>query len=168
MTQFHVTDTMGNLPMQSDLTLADIPSEMVYKLAVGLEEPDHIAEFYGVPEEKWTHLKAWPPLLKAVMAERSKLEAEGVTFKYKMRLLAEDSIEHAYRIAKSSNTPLPQVLEFAKLAAKLADMEPRQDRNVASGPGFSININLGGQTVSLSATKPLPPADVIDVEPNNE
>ena len=139
MSQFHVTDASGNLPLQQEFSLADVPSEMIYKLAVGLEEPDGVAHFYGIPEDKWARMKEWPPLIKAVLAERSKLDAEGVTFKYKMRLLAEDSIEHAYKIAKSSNTPLPQVLEFAKLAAKLADMEPKQDRAATTGTGFVIN-----------------------------
>lgn len=160
MSQFHV-----NLPLQHEFSLADVPSEMIYKLAVGMEEPDDVAHFYGIPADKWEHMKAWPPLIKAVLAERSKLDAEGVTFKYKMRLLAEDSLEHAYKIAKSSNTPLPQVLEFAKLAAKLADMEPKQDRSGAAGPGFTISINLPGQTVNLSATKSV---DVIDVEAKDE
>jgi hypothetical protein len=55
------------------------------------------------------------------------------------------------------------------MAAKLADMEPKQDRTATAGTGFVINIhNSGGQTVSVSTT-PLPkPVDVIDVEPTNE
>lgn len=165
MSQFHVTDPQGNLPLQHEFSLSDVPSEMIYKLAVGLEEPDAVASYFGIPEDKWAHMKEWPPLVKAVLAERSKLQDEGVTFKYKMRLLAEDSIEHAYRIAKSSNTPLPQVLEFAKLAAKLADMEPKTDRATTTAAGFVINIHTSTQTVSMT-TQPAQTksVDMIDVD----
>jgi hypothetical protein len=48
----------------------------------------------------------------------------------------------AHITTKSSETSLLQKLEFVKLGAKLADMEPKQNSQVQAGPGFSIVINL--------------------------
>jgi hypothetical protein len=56
--------------------------------------------------------------------------------------LVYDVFEQAYKFAKSSETSLLQKLEFVKLGAKLADMEPKQNSQVQAGPGFSIVINL--------------------------
>jgi hypothetical protein len=50
-----------------------------------------------------------------------------------------------------------QKLEFIKLGAKLADMEPRANTQVASGPGFSISINF---------STPKPDNKIIDITPD--
>jgi hypothetical protein len=73
---------------------------------------------------------------------KQNMKKSGFTFKVKARVLTEDVFEQAYKFAKSSETSLLQKLEFVKLGAKLADMEPKQNSQVQAGPGFSIVINL--------------------------
>jgi hypothetical protein len=119
-----------------------IPSEMVAEIAAGLEEPKDIAFRYGIVGQAWEDLKAWVPFQNAVAAQKAEYEKSGFTFKVKARVLTEDVFEQAYKFAKSSETSLLQKLEFVKLGAKLADMEPKQNSQVQAGPGFSIVINL--------------------------
>lgn len=119
-----------------------IPSEMVAEIAAGLEEPKDIAFRYGIVGTAWEDLKKWVPFQNAVAAQRAEYEKSGFTFKVKARVLTEDVFEQAYKFAKSSETSLLQKLEFVKLGAKLADMEPKQTTQTAAGPGFSIVINL--------------------------
>lgn len=120
----------------------DIPPELVLGIATGLEDAKDIAYRHGIVGAQWEALQKWKPFQDAVAKQRAELEANGFTFRLKAKLLTEDVFDEAYKIAKSNDTTLMQKLEFVKLGAKLADMEPKQTAQVASGPGFSISINF--------------------------
>ena len=134
------------------------PMDLVLQLATGLEEPDEVAERYGYTGEKWKQLKNWAPFQQAVRSQIAEFEKNGFTFKLKAKSLTEDVFEDAYRIARSNDATLLQKLEFIKLGAKLADMEPKANTQVAAGPGFSISINF-------STPKPEPKTITIDEQP---
>jgi hypothetical protein len=134
----------------------NVPSEMIAEIAAGLEDPKDIAFRYGIAGKVWTDLEKWVPFQNAVAAQKAEFEKSGYTFKVKAKVLTEDVFEDAYRIARANNTTLLQKLEFVKLGAKLADMEPKQNTQVQAGPGFSITINLGEA----------PKAKTIDVTPH--
>jgi hypothetical protein len=123
-----------------------IPSEMVAEIAAGLEDPKDIAFRYGIAGQAWESLTKWTPFQNAVAAQKAEYEKSGFTFKVKAKVLTEDVFEEAYRHAKSNHSTLLQKLEFIKVGAKLADMEPKSNQAVATGPGFSITINLGDST----------------------
>ena len=120
----------------------DIPQEMILAVAIGMEDPVDIAARYGFDSARWKALEAWKPFNDAVAKQRAELEQNGVTFRIKAKALTEDVFEDAYKIARSNDATLLQKLEFVKLGAKLGDMEPKASAQVASGPGFSITINL--------------------------
>lgn len=136
--------------------VVDIPPELIMGIATGLEDPKELAYRHGIVGVQWEQLCKWKPFLDAVAKQRAELEANGFTFRLKAKLLTEDVFDEAYKIAKSHETTLMQKIEFVKLGAKLADMEPKQSAQVASGPGFSISINFSG---------PPPEKKVIDVTP---
>lgn len=124
-------------------------------MAIGMEEPDQIASRYGFEGIEWRKLQAWKPFNDAVAKQKAELEQNGVTFRIKAKALTEDVFEDAYKIARSNDATLLQKLEFIKLGAKLGDMEPKASAQVASGPGFSITINI---------TDPPKKPEVVDVE----
>lgn len=124
-------------------------------MAIGMEEPDQIASRYGFEGIDWKKLQAWKPFNDAVAKQKAELEQNGVTFRIKAKALTEDVFEDAYKIARSNDATLLQKLEFIKLGAKLGDMEPKASAQVASGPGFSITINI---------TDPPKKPEVVDVE----
>lgn len=142
------------LPTQPQPAL-DIPQEMILAMAIGMEEPDQIASRYGFEGIDWRKLQAWKPFNDAVAKQKAELEQNGVTFRIKAKALTEDVFEDAYKIARSNDATLLQKLEFIKLGAKLGDMEPKASAQVASGPGFSITINI---------TDPPKKPEVVDVE----
>lgn len=133
----------------------DIPQEMILAMAIGMEEPDQIASRYGFEGIEWRKLQAWKPFNDAVAKQKAELEQNGVTFRIKAKALTEDVFEDAYKIARSNDATLLQKLEFIKLGAKLGDMEPKASAQVASGPGFSITINI---------TDPPKKQEVVDAE----
>lgn len=111
-------------------------------MAIGMEDADVIASRYGFEGKRWEALSAWKPFNDAVAKQRAELEQNGITFRIKAKTLTENVFEDAYKIARSNDATLLQKLEFIKLGAKLGDMEPKASAQVASGPGFSITINL--------------------------
>ena len=146
----------------------NIPSEMVAEIAAGLEDPADIAFRYGFAGQMWQDLKNWVPFQNAVAAQKAEYEKSGFTFKVKAKVLTEDVFEDAYKIARSSETSLLQKLEFVKLGAKLADMEPRPNAQVAAGPGFSITINLGETPKSVPIKGTIVPTSVTEILETNE
>ena len=133
----------------------DVPQEMILAIAIGMEEPSEIASRYGFDGDRWKVLSVWKPFLDAVAKQKAELEQNGITFRIKAKALTEDVFEDAYKIARSNDATLLQKLEFIKLGAKLGDMEPKASAQVASGPGFSITINI---------TDPPKKPEVVDVE----
>jgi hypothetical protein len=134
----------------------DVPQELILGIAVGMEDPDEVASRYGFDGARWERLQKWKPFNDAVAKQRSELEASGMTFRIKAKALTEDVFEDAYKIARSNDATLLQKLEFIKLGAKLGDMEPKTNTAIASGPGFSITINMGevskkSQNIDISA-----------------
>lgn len=133
------------------------PQELILNIAIGMEEPAVIAARYGIEGADWANLQAYRPFQIAVEKQKAELEASGLTFRVKAKALTEDVFEEAYKIARSNDATLMQKLEFIKLGAKLADMEPKANTQVAAGPGFSISINF---------STPKPENKVIDITPD--
>jgi hypothetical protein len=132
------------------------PQDMILSVAMGMEEPKDIASRYGYEGDDWDRLEKWKPFVDAVAKQRADLEANGWTFKALARGLTEHVFQEAYKVAAGNSATLMQKLEFVKLGAKLADMEPKANTQVASGPGFSISINF---------STPKPEHKVIDITP---
>lgn len=148
----------------------EIPSEMVAEIAAGLEEPRDIAFRHGIVGQAWIDLQKWVPFQNAVATQKAEFEKNGFTFKLKAKVLTEDVFEDAYRIARSQDSTLLQKLEFIKMGAKLADMEPKANAPVSTGSGFSITINLTSpsepKTIVMDA--PLEVTDATDVHTTSE
>ena len=152
-----IPEFLTSAPLPTPL---DIPAEMVVAIATGFEEPKEIAARYGFEGARWKQLSEWKPFLDAVAQQKAEFETNGNTFRLKAKVLTEDVFEDAYKIARSNDSTLMQKLEFVKLGAKLADMEPKASANVQSaGAGFSITINMGThKDVSKKA-------DIVDISP---
>lgn len=160
--------------MPTDLNLDELGSVEVYKpalspsqelimnVALGMEDAEVLAARYGIEGDDWEKLKNYKPFWMAVDKQRAELEASGLTFKIKAKALTEDVFEEAYKIARGHDATLMQKLEFIKLGAKLADMEPKANQQVASGPGFSISINFSTPKPDMSTKH-----EIIDITPEH-
>lgn len=133
----------------------DVKSEMVMEIACGMEDPLVIARRFGFTDVEFGALCQWPEFNRQVEAKKSELKASGHTFRLMAGWMAEDLAKELYRQAKGIDATLPQKHEVFKTFAKLADYEPKANAQVATGPGFSINI-----VFSDSAKK----AEPIDVQ----
>lgn len=156
----------------NDLTfknVIEIEPRMVLEIAMGLRNPQEIAEDYGFSEEQWISLKTHEPFVKQVDDKKAELKESGVTFKLKSALIAEELLESLYLKASAEDATLHAVLESLKFTSRAAGLDaPKQD-GVAAGSGFSINITIGGQAVKISGQhrpteEPQDESNIIDVE----
>lgn len=148
-----------------DPTTADVPQELIWHMAAGLEDPEIIAKRYGYEGPTWEKLKAHKPFQVAVAAQASEFEATGMTFKNKSKLIAADLLERLYAMARHRDASIVQVHDIFKTITKLADLEPKPEKNTNAdtGPRFSININLNGATAQPTTIDVTP----IQVEDNS-
>ena len=115
---------------------------MVTELAYGMEDPVDVAYRYGITASQFADLETHKPFLAEVAAKRAELERGGHTVKVKAAWMAENLLDDMYLRAKSADASINQVQESIKILAKLADLEPKGVQQVASGPGFSVVINI--------------------------
>ena len=86
--------------------------------------------------------------------ERRRMDGSLIRMKARMLLEAE-GLPAVFRMLKDGEVPGSLKLEANKFLMKLGDLEPKAAQQVATGPGFSININLGdtneSKTISVAA-----------------
>jgi len=139
-------------PPVSPARLLDVPDRMYVELATGLEEAKDVATRYGFTEDEITAFLAFKPFTDRIDAHRSQLQAEGITTKYKARMLYDALVEKLGVIALSDASTTGQKLDVAEHLAKVGDLLPKQNQPVATGPAFSININIPPMPETKSIT----------------
>lgn len=134
-------------------TETSIPPEMTRAIAMGMEDPSAIAARYGFIGAKWEKLQKWPPFLLTVANLRSEFEKSGVTFRLKAAMKADELADQVFVQAMSHETTLSQKMATLQYFAKMGDLEPKVDKASTPGEGFSISINLSGQSMTLTGTQ---------------
>lgn len=122
----------------------DIPPQLVWECAAGLEDPVLVAQRFGFEGEKWERLSQWPPFITAVQAQRSEFERNGMTFRLKAGLMAEEMMAMMFKQAVSVDSTVLQKLSVFNALTDVAGLKaPKVDANAGNAaPKFSITINI--------------------------
>lgn len=140
------------LPALTGQNFVHTDPKLIFEIALGLESPKALFERYGYTETQQNALMSNEFFRRQIEAKSSELKTTGVVFRTKAALAAEDILEDVYIEAKNPDTPLPQKLDALKFFAKAAGVDAVQQQGTAAG-GFSITLNLGDKTVTLSQEK---------------
>lgn len=123
----------------------DIPPQLVWECAAGLENPTDVAARFGFMGEKWERLQQWPPFIHAVQTQRAEFERNGMTFRLKAGLMAEEMMSQMFKQAIANDTSIMQKLSVFNSLVDVAGLKPDKkavDTNVQAAPKFSITINI--------------------------
>lgn len=123
----------------------DVPPQLVWECAAGLEDPADVAARFGFTGAKWERLSQWPPFIQAVQAQRAEFERNGMTFRLKAGLMAEEMMSQMFKQAISNDSTILQKLSVFNSLVDVAGLKPDKkavDANVQSAPKFSITINI--------------------------
>lgn len=141
---------------QIRVSMPRIPAEMVNSIALGMEDELVVAARHGFSFEEYQRVRSLKAFQVAVEAQRAEFQKNGLVFKVKRAMQADDLFDDIF-VAAKGNATLVQKLQVAVAMARLGGLEPKEDKSTSVGPSFQINIDLGGaQSVSLSAAKPAP------------
>lgn len=123
----------------------DVPPQLVWECAAGLEDPAEVAARFGFMGAKWERLSQWPPFVQAVQAQRAEFERNGMTFRLKAGLMAEEMMSQMFKQAISNDSTILQKLSVFNSLVDVAGLKPDKkavEAGVAAAPKFSITINI--------------------------
>lgn len=101
----------------------------------------------GIEEDEYEILAENPQFGRYVEAYTAELQENGFSFAAKARILAEDLLPDAYKMAKDREISPAVRAKMIENLVEWGDLKPKNNANLtAPGAGFSITINLpGGQ-----------------------
>jgi hypothetical protein len=133
-----------------NVSFPQIPEEMMNSIALGMEDDLLIASRHGFSVENYQELEKQPWFQAKIAVLRSDFEKNGVTFKAKAGWMASELLDKVYVQAASSDASLNQRHEVLKTLIKAGGLEPKEEKSSQIGTTFSIQIDLGSNSVSLS------------------
>lgn len=119
---------------------------LAVELALKMDTPADIFLRYGYsPEDGQALLEL--PAFQIMLSRISKEIAEsGLSFKTKIKAIAEDLLPTAHALATDPMTSAAVRADIIKWAAKMADHEPKENKNAgAGGGGLNLSITFAGQ-----------------------
>lgn len=144
---------MSDMPVVTGVNITRTNPNAIVELAMGMEAPLPVLARYGYTPEQAGTLLSNEFIQRQIEAKRAELKSQGIVFKTKALMAAEDILEDVYVEAKAQDTPLPQKLDALKFFAKAAGVDQVAQTSGGAGGGFNITINLGDKSVTLTEEK---------------
>lgn len=120
------------------------PPTLAIELALRVAPPQELKAEYGLSDDEWEALQRNPAFLTDLAAACDMVRKEGMSFKLKARLQAEELLKTSWRLihAPSDQVPSSVKADLIKATARWAGYDNKEAAAGASAVGFSININL--------------------------
>ena len=136
-------ERQANVPALYKTTLERLACE----LALGMQEPEVIFTTYGYTAEAAHALLETKSFTDTINRISGELRENGISFRSKMRAVAEDLIPHAYDMATDPLQSGAVRADIIKWAGKMAGFEPPPAKGVVEGGGggFNLSITFAGQ-----------------------
>ena len=123
------------------------PPTLPIEVALRVAPNSKICEAYGISRTEWEDIRRQPGFVNAVAAARKELEKEGMSFKMKARLQAEELLKTSWRMIHAPDERVPPTVkaDLLKFTVRAAGLDGSKDPAVAGGPqnALQINIHLG-------------------------
>lgn len=140
----------SNLPIATDLSelgLARDPSQLGFppmlpvELAMGISTPAVVCAAYGITKDEFALLAQHPLFIKAYQNAVESLNQDGMSFKIKAKMQAEDFLATSYQMVKNAETSDAVRADLIKHTVRWAGWDAKA-AEAAPGNGFNIQINL--------------------------
>jgi len=122
-----------------------LPIELALKTA----SPSELRIEYGYSVEEWDQLPRNPVFMQELAGACELVRQEGMGFKLKARLIAEENLKQVWKMVHSENLLVPPAVKakLIELTARWAGFDTKTENTNAAalGNALSISINLGGE-----------------------
>jgi hypothetical protein len=120
------------------------PPMLPVELAMKVDTPAKICAYYDISRERFAQLIAHPVFIKAYQEAVEMLKVDGMSFKTKAKMQAEDYLGTAYAMVKNPNIADAVRARLIECTVRWAGLDQKAlDTGNGAGGGFNIQINLG-------------------------
>lgn len=129
-----------------DPSLIGYPPTFPIEVALGNKPIKELCIAYGITREKWSELRQDQLFLDDLNARLIELRTDGVSFRMKARLQAEEMLTNNWQMVQDPKTPHAVKADLIKNTIRMAGLDGSKDQAAAAaqvGTALQININLG-------------------------
>lgn len=130
----------------SDPSLIGYPPTFAIEVALGAKNIKELCIAYGITRERWSELRQDQLFLDDLNARLIELRTDGVSFRMKARLQAEEMLANNWQMVQDPKTPHAVKADLIKNTIKVAGLDGSKDQAAAAGAAvgtaLQININL--------------------------
>jgi hypothetical protein len=125
------------------------PPTLPIELALKTASPADLRVEYGYSTEEWEALRHNQVFLKELAGACELVRQEGMSFKLKAKLIAEENLKEVFRMTRDEKCPPAVRGKLIELTARWAGFDPRTNGEDAANSGalqantLNISINLG-------------------------
>lgn len=127
------------------------PAELGYpptfpiEVAMRVAPVKDICAAYGIEREEWDRLRYSPEFIRDLRAAHDMLRKEGMTFRIKARLQAEELLKTSWEMIhdRTGETPASVRADLLKFTVRAAGLE--ESRNQSGGDGVNNNLQINIQ-----------------------
>jgi len=112
-------------------TMTPWDTRLCFDVALGVDSLDEILARYAVSVDQFNLWAQHPLFMRTVGEFQKHIRENGLSFRAKARMQAEDLLNVAYGLVQDKNTPAATRADLIKWVAKMGELEPAQN---AAGP----------------------------------
>jgi hypothetical protein len=134
---------------QRDPTSLVWPPTLPIELALNTATPAEIQKEYGYSDDDWAALRRNKTFLKELAGACELVRQEGMSFKLKAKLIAEENLKQVWKMVHQDHALVPPAVKakLIELTTRWAGFDPRSNGEDSAGPvnanTLNIQINLG-------------------------
>lgn len=136
---------------QKDPTSLVWPPTLPIELALRTASPTELRDEYGYSDAEWDALPKNPIFMRDLAGACELVRQEGMSFKLKAKLIAEENLKQVWKMVHSSHTDVPPAVKgkLIELTARWAGFDPKSNGEGGAQGGpvnantLNIQINLG-------------------------
>jgi hypothetical protein len=127
-----------------DPSLIGYPPTLPIEIALKTASMAEIKADYGYSDDEWDALKHHPAFLADLAVAVEMVKKEGMSFKLKARLQAEELLKTSWRLIHDKDTAPAVKADLIKSTARWAGYDVKESATANStGNQLNIQINLG-------------------------
>jgi hypothetical protein len=122
------------------------PPTLPIEIALKTAPLNDIRDAYGYSNEEWMRLRDDPAFLADLAAAVQMVKKEGMSFKLKAKLQAEELLKTSWRLIHAPQEEVPSSVkaDLLKATMRWAGYDVKEAAVMAGGNALNIQINLGG------------------------
>lgn len=145
--------TIGLPVAQKDPTGLAWSPTLPIELALKTASPKELQVEYGYSDEEWEALPRNPVFMRELAGACELVRQEGMSFKLKAKLIAEENLKQCWKMVHASHGEVPPAVKakLIELTANWAGFDPRTNgtNREGGGSGGALNANMLNIQINL-------------------